>query len=149
MHGRTDEWMDRVAVNVQSYKTALANRMVGVSSDPINAVWHIYNPTTDTERTVKGVTTSGSNIGRVKNGRFCDIIPSMQTGDTEYSTYYCDVAWYSASSCRVVGRSSSYAYASGGVAYASADNASSVSGANVGGRLAFRNPKDKKIILIK
>lgn len=147
--GCTYEWMDRVAVNVQSYKTALANRMVGVSSDPINAVWHIYNPTTDTERTVKGVTTSGSNIGRVKNGRFCDIIPSMQTGDTEYSTYYCDGAWYSASSCRVVGRSNSSANANGGVACASAVNASSDSYASIVGRLAFRNPKDKKIILIK
>lgn len=40
--------------------------------------------------------------------------------------------------CRVVGRSYYYAYASGGLVYASADNASSYSDTNSGSRLAFK-----------
>ena len=40
--------------------------------------------------------------------------------------------------CRVVGRSSSYASASGGVAYAVAHNASSYSSSHYGSRLAFK-----------
>ena len=147
--GCTYEWMDRVLVNVQSYKNALANRMVGVSTDKIDGIWHIYDPTTDTERTVKGITTSGSNIGRVKNGRYCDIIPSMLVGDSEYATFYCDIYYYSGGSCRVVGRSVHYASAVGGLAYANAVYASSFSDANFGGRLAFRPSKGKNIILVE
>lgn len=40
--------------------------------------------------------------------------------------------------CRVVGRSSSHAYANGGVVYAYAYNASSYSSTNVGSRFAFK-----------
>lgn len=146
--GCTYEWMAHVAVNVISYKSALANRMVGKTGDPVDAVWHIYDPTTDTERTVQGTTETAGNIARVRHGRFCDVIPARLTGDTNYATHYADGAWITMSSCRVVGRSSYSAYAVGGVAYANANFASSVSYTYFGSRLAFRPPQGKKIILI-
>src|SRR5574344_1623210 len=52
-------------------------------------------------------------------------------------------------SCRVVGRSSNYATALGGLAYANAYYASSSSGTDNGSRLAFRPPQGKSIILIE
>ena len=147
--GCTYEWTDRTAVNVISYKSALANRMVGKSGDPVDAVWHIYDPTTDTERTVQGTTETGSNIARVRHGRFCDVIPAKLTGETQYATYYCDGGWITMSSCRVVGRSYYNANAYGGIVFAGAGSASSLSGTNSGSRLAFRPPQGKQIILVE
>lgn len=145
----TYEWTDRSAVNVVSYKSALANRMVGKSGDPVDAVWHIYDPHTDTERTVKQTTETASNIARVRHGRYCDVIASKLTGDTNYATHYADGAWITMSSCRVVGRSSYTAYANGGLAYAYAIYASLYSYTAYGSRLAFRPPQGKSIILVE
>lgn len=144
----TYEWTDRSAVNVVSYKSALANRMVGKSGDPVDAVWHIYDPHNNTERTVKQTTETASNIARVRHGRYCDVIASKLTGDTNYATHYADGAWITMSSCRVVGRSYNNASAYGGLACASAYNASSDSSTSFGSRLAFRPPHGKSIILV-
>ncbi|MCM1217652.1 MAG: hypothetical protein NC548_24435 [Lachnospiraceae bacterium] len=138
--GCTWEVMDNVAVNVASFESYLKNHGVeNATVDVINAKWHIYDPITKTERVVQGITSNGVCIGRVKHGRFCDIIASKCTSDSsQWAANYCDGQWYSASRCRVVGRSNNYAYAYGGLVYANAYNASSYSSAYNGSRLAFR-----------
>jgi hypothetical protein len=138
--GCTYEFMDMVAVNVSTFIQAYKDKFpTGNTSHPINAVWHIYDPIRGTERTVQGITTSGYNIARVKNGRFCDVIASKCSGDNSaFATYYGDGNWYSGERCRVVGRAFSYAVVSGGVVFALADYAWSRSGTNNGSRLANR-----------
>lgn len=139
--GCTWEVMDNVTVNAASFADYLKQHGVGVTtSDPIDDVWHIYDPITKTERTVKGMTSGGGNcIARVKHGRFCDVIPAKTTTDTsQYAANYTDGFWYSRERCRVVGRSNSYASAGGGLVCAGAVYASSDSGSSFGSRLAFR-----------
>lgn len=137
--GCTWEVMDNVAVNVVSWDSYLKNHGVESATDPIDAKWHIYDPITKTERVVQGVTNSGNCIGRTKHGRFADIIASKCTSDTSrWAENYCDGQWYSASRCRVVGRSNFGANAYGGLAYASADVASSYAYSFFAARLAFR-----------
>ena len=140
--GCTWEVMDNVTVNAASFADYLKQHGVGNSvSDPIDDVWHIYDPVTKTERTVLGMNTNqgGQCIARVKHGRFCDMVPSKVTSDTsQYAANYTDGYWYSRDRCRVVGRSVGSAYALGGLAYANAFNASSHSSSTVGSRLAFR-----------
>lgn len=141
--GCTWEVMDNVTVNAASFADYLKQHGVGVSSsDPIDDVWHIYDPITKTERTVqgqKGLSFGGQCIARTKHGRFCDVIASKCTTDTsQYAANYTDGYWYSRDRCRVVGRSGSYAYAFGGLVYAHAYYASSYSYASYGSRLAFR-----------
>lgn len=139
--GCTWEVMDNVTVNAASFADYLKQHGVGVTtSDPIDDVWHIYDPITKTERTVKGMTSGGGNcIARVKHGRFCDVIPAKTTTDTsQYAANYTDGFWYSRERCRVVGRSYYYAYAGGGLVFAFANFASSASDSVYGSRLAFR-----------
>lgn len=139
--GCTWEVMDNVTVNAASFADYLKQHGVGVTtSDPIDDVWHIYDPITKTERTVKGMTSGGGNcIARVKHGRFCDVIPAKTTTDTsQYAANYTDGFWYSRERCRVVGRSGGSAVAVGGLVCASAGNASSASYSYYGSRLAFR-----------
>lgn len=139
--GCTWEIMDNVTVNAASFADYLKQHGVGVTtSDSIDDVWHIYDPITKTERTVKGMNTGGSQcIARVKHGRFCDVIPAKLTTDTsQYAANYTDGYWYSRDRCRVVGRSNSHAGAGGGLVCASAGSASSYSSAYGGSRLAFR-----------
>ncbi len=136
----TYEFMDMVAVNVSTFIQAYKDKFpTGNTSHPINAVWHIYDPIRGTERTVQGITTSGYNIARVKNGRFCDVIASKCSGDSQaFVTYYGDINYYSASRCRVVVRASYSAYVYGGVVFAHASKAWSDSNTGFGSRLAFR-----------
>lgn len=139
--GCTWEVMDNVTINAASFADYLKQHGVGVTtSDPIDDVWHIYDPITKTERTVKGMTSGGGNcIARVKHGRFCDVIPAKTTTDTsQYAANYTDGFWYSRERCRVVGRSGSNAHAVGGLVCAHANYASSSSVSNFGSRLAFR-----------
>lgn len=141
--GCTWEVMDNVTINAASFADYLKQHGVGVSSsDPIDDVWHIYDPITKTERTVqgqKGLSFGGQCIARTKHGRFCDVIASKCTTDTsQYAANYTDGYWYSRDRCRVVGRSSNYAHAYGGLVYAHASNASSLSNTYSGSRLAFR-----------
>ena len=138
--GCTWEFMDNVAINVPTYAQALKDKMSDqVSSYPIDAKWHIFDPITKTERVVQGITTSGYAIARTKHGRYCDVIASKCSSDNSvWATNYCDVNYYTASRCRVVGRSISSSGAYGGLSFADANNAFSRSSSYFGSRLAFR-----------
>ena len=138
--GCTWEFMDNVAVNVPTYAQALADKMSDqISSYPIDAKWHIFDPITKTERVVQGITTSGYAIARTRHGRFCDVIASKCSSDNSvWATNYCDVNYYTASRCRCVGRSYFGANASGGLSCAFAYYAFSSSSSSFGARLAFR-----------
>lgn len=140
------EWMDNVAVNIADYASFKKNKMNPTSGDPADAVWHIFDPLTKTERTVQGVNvTSGYCIGRVKFGRYADVVPSKITNDnSKWNQNYCDGFFYSHSSGRVVLRGGSSARAGGGVSYSVANNASSVSDTYGGARLAFRGSIELK-----
>lgn len=137
----TYEWMDMVAVNVPSFIQAFKDKMSpDLAVYPIDAKYHIYDPIKGTDREVQALTTnSGYCVARTKHGRYCDIVASKHYSDnSKFATHYADGQWYSAYRCRVVGRSNNSANASGGVAYAHANGASSSSHANFGSRLAFR-----------
>ena len=81
---------------------------------------------------------SGYCIGRVKFGRYCDIIASRLTTDnSKWNKNYSDCQYYTHDRGRCVGRSDSNASAAGGLVYSNANNASSYSHAHYGSRLAF------------
>lgn len=138
--GCNSEWMDNVAVNVESVAAMRKNKFALISSFPIDGKWHIRNPYTKTERIVQGVTDStGYCIGRVKFGRYADVISSrMTTDNSKWNKWYSDGQWYSAERSRVPLRSNNYAIAYGGLVYAYAYYAGSFSYSNFGVRLAFR-----------
>ena len=138
--GCNSEWMDNVAINVASWEEFVANKCVGISpDDPTDAKWHIYNPIDKTERVVQGININGYCIGRVKFGRYADVIASRCTTDnSKWNEHYSDCQYYSHSIGRSVLRSDHYSHANGGLAYAYANHASSVSVTTYGSRLAFR-----------
>ena len=69
-------------------------------------------------------------------GRHMDLI--VARGGGSETSHYCDWQNVSSSTRRVVYRSNSYAYANGGVSYASTHYDSSSTSASIGSRLAFR-----------
>ena len=134
------EWTDNVAVNVVSFKSFLKNKGVAITADVVDRVWHIYDPVTDTERTVQAcaATTTHYTIGRVRFGRYCDYIASrMTTDNSAYNQWYTDSYYYSGDKARVVGRGGYYASAYYGLVSAYASCASSGSYSSHGSRLAF------------
>lgn len=132
------EWTDNVAVNVVSFKSFLKNKGIAITADVIDRVVHIYDPVTDTERTVKMCDGTGYCIGRVRFGRYCDYFASRLTNDNSaWNKWYTDAQYYSAEKARVVGRGGSFAYAGGGLVCSDANDASSYSGTGSGSRLAF------------
>lgn len=134
------EILDNVGVNISTFKEWKAlKRSDSVNTMPIDGKFHIYDPHTDTERVVQGLTSGGgNNIARLKHGRYCDYIPSATTTDTsKYSLSYGAGFWYSAVRGRVVGRASYSASAYGGFVCADAVFASSHSGSSSGARLAY------------
>jgi len=136
------EWMAHVAVNVSSFKDWKAKKCpTDDGSYPIDAKWHIYDVVNDTERVVQGINASGYCIGRVRFGRFMDTIASKLTNDNSaWNRNYSDGFYYTHSRCRVVGRANGYAYAYGGLVYASANNVSTNLNSSYGSRLAFSGP---------
>lgn len=137
----TWEVMDNVAVNVISWVQARKDKFTDqMTTYPLDAKWHIYDPLSNTERVVQGINASGQCIARVKWGRFCDMIPTKLVTDNNWATYFASVLYYSHSRCRVVGRASINASAYGGLACAYAYYAFSNSYTGYGGRLAFRGP---------
>ena len=138
--GCNSEWMDNVAVNVESVAAMRKNKFALISSFPSDGKWHIRNPYTKTERIVQGVTDStGYCIGRVKFGRYADVISSrMTTDNSKWNKWYSDGQWYSAERSRVPLRSDSNAFANGGLVFAFASYAGSSSFSFHGVRLAFR-----------
>lgn len=138
--GCNNDWMSNIAVNVTSYLDYKKRRGVEFSDFPIDHVAHIYDPISKTERTLTLPDGSGDNVLRLIHGRRCDILPSrVDPGDrSKYVTDYCAGYWYSNGRSRVLLRSSNYANAHSGFAYASAYSASSYSYTACGARLAFR-----------
>lgn len=140
------EIMEYICCNVQSWTSWQRNKYLGVSGDPTDAVYHIYDPITKTERTIQGLKETGKCIGRVKFGRFADTLASRLTDDSSrWNMNYSDVYYLTNSTGRCVGRSNSYAHANGGLVYSYASDASSYSYANVGSRLAFSG----KIVIVE
>lgn len=132
------EWTDNVAVNVVSFKSFLKNKGIAITADVIDRVVHIYDPVTDTERTVKMCDGTGYCIGRVRFGRYCDYFASRLTNDNSaWNKWYTDAQYYSAEKARVVGRGGSSAGAYCGLVYSNAVSASSSSLTYGGSRLAF------------
>lgn len=140
--GCDSEWMDYIAINVPDYATFYKNRCPDSdNSYPTDYTAHIYDPVTKTERTVKTVDASSGNcVVRVVHGAKCDVLPSRvhKTDASMYVTGYAAGFWMSGSKGRCVLRSGFSSYANGGLAYASANYASSSSSPNFGARLAFR-----------
>ena len=131
------EVMDFIGVNISTFKEWKAN--MRPQTGTVNGIAHIYDPRTDTERTVKYPTTqSGYDIARVKLGRFCDVIASSVNIDgSKFVTGFCAASSYLAASGGCVVRSGLYGRANGGLVYAEAGRASSFSGGFYGTRLAF------------
>lgn len=134
------EWMDNVAINVKTFVDLRRNRYSeSVGDFPVDGKWHIHNPISKTERVVQGLTTSGYCIGRVKHGRYCDIIASRVTTDnSKWNMNYADVFWITNSKSRLVFRSGDYANANSGLVCANANSAGTRSDTHCGVRLAFR-----------
>ncbi|MCR5394165.1 MAG: hypothetical protein K6E86_02060 [Bacteroidales bacterium] len=119
IYGCKYDWVDNVRVNQSGA-----------------GLWSITMPD-GSVRNVKGSTNSGTYIGGVYHGKYCDVIPvGNATGSS--STGYCDLYYYSGSSSRVVARGYAYAHAYGGVSCAHANYDPSYASASVGSRLAFR-----------
>lgn len=134
------EWADNVAINVQSYKSFVKNKGNAANGDVVDNVWHIYDKTTGEERTVTACSATAAHytIGRVRFGRYADIIASRMTNDNSaYNQWYSDSYYYSATTARVVGVGGGGANACYGLVYSNAYNASSYSVTYNGSRLAF------------
>lgn len=133
------EWMDHVAVNVTSFLDFKVKRAPTTEpSYPIDSRWHIYNIQNDTERVVQGINISGYCIGRVRHGRFMDIIAGKCTNDnSQWNKNYSDGFYYTHDRCRVVGRANYGANAYGGLVYSYVVDVSSLSVTYCGSRLAF------------
>lgn len=136
------EWMSGLVVNAPTFKEwKKAKYPADDGSYPLDAIWHIYDHVTNTERAVQGINNSGQSgycIGRVRHGRYMDVVPAKVTSDNSaWNKNYSDGSWYTHSRCRAVLRSGSNAIANGGLVYALANYASSVSSTNNGSRLAF------------
>ena len=131
------EVMDCVGVNISDFRTWRKNHRP--DSGTANGKWHIVDPVTKTERVVQGLTSgSGNNIARLKHGRHCDYIPAAVSSDTsQYSKSYGAGWWINNTGGRCVGRSNNDANAYGGLVYAVANFASSVSSTGGAVRLAF------------
>lgn len=133
------EIMDLIAANVPSFAQFKKDHRVATSSYPIDAKYHVVrNYQTKEESVIQGLNMSGYCIGRVKFGRYCDIIASRLTTDnSKWNKNYSDGQYYTHDRGRCVGRSRSNAYAYGGLVFSYANGASSYSDALLGSRLAF------------
>ena len=133
------EIMDLIAANVPSFAQFKKDHRVATNSYPIDAKYHVVrNYQTKEESVIQGLNMSGYCIGRVKFGRYCDIIASRLTTDnSKWNKNYSDCQYYTHDRGRCVGRSAYNAYAYGGLVFSGADVASSNSYAHWGSRLAF------------
>ena len=133
------EWMDNIAWNAKSWKSFYKAKCVATNEDTADMKFRIYDPLSDTERAVQSV--GGTyNVARVRHGRLCDLVPSKldSSDNTRFVTHYCAQATLTTGTGRVVGRASSNANVSGGLAFTYANNVSSFSNTSYGSRLAFR-----------
>ena len=133
----TYEWMDNGCLNAPSFKAFLKAHRIENSSWPVDYAYNILQQDGQ-ERRVKAATTNqGTNVARVRFGRYCDIVVSSYAGDSVYGTCYACYQSTSGGRGRVLGRSDHYANAYAGVAYSYTNYASSLSSTYRGGRLCF------------
>lgn len=119
LYGNKAEWME-----VEYNKTT------------VDYIWRSMMPD-GSERQIQGIKQQGDLYPKnVIHGRFMDIV-TAQSGGSQTSYYY-DNFYQSGSTARVVCRSVSYAFASGGVSYAHSYYDSASVFAYIGSRLAFR-----------
>ncbi len=89
------------------------------------------------EREIQEPKTTGDLYPKcVVHGRYMDIVVAAAGGSQ--TTNYFDSCYQSGSTARVVYRSNNFAYANGGVSYASSSHGSASVNAFIGSRLAFR-----------
>ena len=121
--GNKAEWMGNIAFNVSSvdYKYAI--------TEPDGTVRTVQGHNTANQQVYKRSLWFGENLDLIG-------VPSSTSGTD--STGYCDSNYHGNQAARVVCRSNTNAYASGGVACSHASSASSNTGAGTGSRLAFR-----------
>lgn len=139
--GSVYEWTDKVSFNTTSF-SAFMKSLRNASQAANGNSWivdYFYNilQQDGNERRVKAAPQGTQNLARVRFGRFCDIVASSYAGDSAYATCYCCYQSSPNSAGRVLGRSSSVAYALAGVAYSYASSGSAYSYAHYGGRLCF------------
>lgn len=119
LYGNKAEWME-----------------VELNPTVVDYIWRSTMPD-GTERQIQGLKQSGEFYPKcMKHGRYMDII-GVLGGGSQTSNYY-DLFVNAGSTARVVFRSSSYAYASGGVSFASSWLDAAHAAADIGSRLAFR-----------
>ena len=119
LYGNKAEWME-----VEFNKTTA------------DYIWRSTMPD-GSERQIQSLKTSGSLYPKnMVHGRYMDIVPA-QSGGSQTSYYY-DSFYQGSGTARVVYRSNFYAYADGGVSYASSNGDAAHVNALIGSRLAFR-----------
>ena len=137
--GRLWEFMDNVVVNVTSFDEYYKNKSSIPTGSVVDHVWHIKMPD-GTERAVLGVSkiVSDSEICRVRNGRFADVVPSNVISNSNYNTYHCDGLWYEKSTGRCVIRGGYTSNEGVGLVQVGAALSSNNAHNSYGSRLAFR-----------
>ena len=134
--GNLSEWMDHVAVNVTSFAAYYKNKSQTPTGSTSDYIFRIQMRD-GSERAVQSL-AGQTEICRVRNGRFADLVPSKFYSNSNYDDYYCDYGGVVADTGRAVSRSGSNASASNGVVFVYANYASSSSYTFIGARLAFR-----------
>ena len=149
--GSMYEWMDKCCFNAPSFARFLQdNRPAsGWSSDYHVDYYYNIVQQDGMERRIKAATTNqGTNVARVRFGRYCDIVVGSYAGDGNYLTCYACYQSSNAAQGRVVGRSGNSSVAYAGVAYSFTSFASSYSSSSVGGRLCFFGEFENESVLI-
>lgn len=135
------EPLANVVINVPTFKQWKAAKYIaGGSSYKIDHRWHIYDPQTDTERVVKGITGvyTAYCIARVRFGRFMDTVPGRLLADSSVmSTNYSDGFMYEPHLASVVLRSGYVGYADNGLVHFNARGVANSSNYVYGARLAY------------
>lgn len=132
--------INKQAVNCMGYETWFGNKAewmdnVYFNTPTANGVWNIGKA--GNVRYLQGLNNTGETYPiAIIGGRYMDIVGASVGGST--TTYYYDYQYVSGSTGRVVFRSSSNAYANGGVAYLSPVSDASFTISFIGSRLAFR-----------
>lgn len=102
----------------------------------LDYIWRSKMPD-GSERAIQGIKSQGNIYPKkVIHGRYMDNLASLSGGSV--SSYYYDLNYHGNATSRVVCRSSSVAFALGGVSYAYSDSDSAGVATNIGSRLAFR-----------
>ena len=133
------EWVDGVGVNVSDYDKFYR----GVSGSGGSQMWAIFDPDRDVAdryRTVKYEASATAYIKRVRNGRYCDIVPTVSGNGASSNNRYADYLYYTSSSGCVLGRGYYGGIVGGGVAFAFASGSSSYSSTSGVSRLGYRGP---------